>query len=53
MSEQDKQRLENAIWTIFQYQNEIKEMATEIKLDRYELASMLKTLHYVYCNVIK
>ena len=53
MDEFDKKRIENAIWTLLQYQNEIKEMSTEIKLDRYEVASMFKTLHHVYGNVSK
>ena len=51
MDKQDKQRIENAIWTLFQYQDEIKEMSSDIKLDRYEISRLFHTLHYVYGNV--
>ena len=53
MSEHDKRRIEDAIWTLLVYQNDIAEMSSEIKLDRHELDSMFKTLHYVYGNVSK
>lgn len=47
MNESDKQRIENAAWILFQYQNDIENMATEMKLDRYEVEAMFKTLSYI------
>ena len=51
MDNNDKQRVENAIWTLFQYHNEIKEMSTELRIDRYEIGEMFKTLHLIYGRV--
>ena len=53
MNEQDKQRIENAIWTLLQYQDDIENMSAEMKLDRYEVEAMFKTLNYVYANTSK
>lgn len=47
MNESDKRRIENAAWTLFQYQEDIKNMATEMRLDRYEIEAMFKTLCYI------
>jgi len=49
----DKHRIENAIWTLFQYQDDIENMSTEMKLDRYEVEAMFRTLYYVQGNVSK
>jgi len=43
----DQQRIENAIWTLEQYRDEIISRADEIKLNSYELEAMFKTLGYV------
>ena len=53
INEFDKQRIENAIWTLFQYQNDIRNMASEMKLDEHEIGAMFRTLIYVEGNVIK
>ena len=51
MNEHDKRRIEDAIWTLLQYQDDINNMSVEMKLDRCEVESMFKTLNYVYANV--
>ena len=53
MNEFDKQRIENAAWTLFQYQEDIKNMATEMRLDRYEIEVMFKTLCYIQGTMSK
>jgi hypothetical protein len=53
MNEFDKQRIENAAWTLFQYQEDIENMATEMKLDRYEIEVMFKTLCYIQGTMSK
>lgn len=47
MYEADKQRIENAVWTLFQYQQEIEELSSQIKLDKHELEAMFRVLSYV------
>lgn len=47
MTNFDMQRIENAVWTLFQYQEEIEGMAVDMKLDRCELEAMFGTLSYV------
>lgn len=47
MEKFDKQRIENAAWTLFQYQDDIENMAKDMKLDRYEVEAMFRTLNYV------
>ena len=51
MNQLDKQRIENAAWILFQYQDDVENMASELKLDRCELESMFRTLHYVSAAV--
>lgn len=53
MNKFDKQRIENAIWTLLQYQNDIRNMASEIKVDEHEIRAMFRTLLYIECNVTK
>lgn len=47
MDKFDKQRIENAIWTLLQYHDEIVNSSDEMKIDRYEVESMFKTLYHV------
>lgn len=47
MNEFDKQRIENAIWTLEQYRDEIISRSDETKLDSYEIEAMFRTLSYV------
>ena len=49
----DNHRIENAIWVLLQYQDDIENMAEEMKLDRYEVESMFRTLYYVRGNISK
>lgn len=49
----DRLRIENAAWILFQYQDEIINMAEDMKLDRHEVETMFKTLSYVKGNVVK
>ena len=53
MNDFDKQRIENAAWVLFQYQDVIENMATEMKLDRWEVEAMFHTLGYVQGNMSK
>ena len=53
LNEFDKQRIENAIWTLLQYQDDIINMASEIKLDDHEIRAMFRTLSHVEGNVSK
>lgn len=43
----DRQRLENSIWTLFKYRDDIVNSSDEMKLDQYEVEAMFKTLSYV------
>lgn len=47
----DRQRIENAAWVLFQYRDVIVNMAEDMRLDRYEVEAMFKTLSYVKGNV--
>ena len=47
----DRQRIENAAWVLFQYRDNIVNMAEDMRLDRYEIEAMFKTLSYVKGNV--
>lgn len=49
----DEQRIENAVWTLLQYQDDIENMATDMKLNRYEVEAMFNTLSYVHANISK
>ena len=49
----DKQRIENAAWVLFQYQDVIENMAEEMKLDRWEVEAMFRTLSYIQGNMSK
>lgn len=53
MNDFDKQRIENAAWVLFQYQEDIESMAVEMKLDRWEVEAMFETLSYVQGNMKK
>ena len=51
MDKNDKQRIENAIWTLLQYDNEIREMSSDLRIDRYEIGEMFETLHLIYGKI--
>ena len=51
MDKNDKQRIENAIWILLQYDNEIREMSTDLRIDNYEIGEMFETLHLIYGKV--
>lgn len=51
MNISDKQRVENAAWILFQYQDELVNMATDMKLDEYEIEAMFRTLSYIHGNM--
>ena len=43
----DKQRIENSIWVLSNYRDEIVGMSDEMKLNQYEVEAMFKTLSCV------
>lgn len=47
MTEFDIQRIENAAWTLIQYQDDLIGIAADMKLEDYELKAMFKTLYHV------
>lgn len=47
MTNFDIRRIENAVWILFQYQEELENRAGDMKLDRWEVDDMFKTLSYV------
>ena len=47
MTNFDMQRIENAVWTLLQYQDDIISRASDMKLEDYEIKNMFKTLYYV------
>ena len=47
MNNFDIQRVENAVWTLLQYQDDIVSRASDMKLEDYEIKGMFDTLHYV------
>lgn len=47
MDKFDYNRVENAIWTLIQYQDEIMNMHFDLRLDEYEMKSIFKTLYRV------
>ena len=51
MNDNDKRRIEDAIWTLLQYQHEIKEMSPDLKIDQSEIAGMFITMHLVYAKI--
>ena len=48
MDKFDRERIENAAWILFQYRDDIENMAKEMFLDRCEVEAMFKTLSYIH-----
>lgn len=53
LSKLDKQRIENAIWTLMQYRDEIINRANSMKFDEYQFESAFKILGYIQANMEK
>ena len=53
MTNFDKQRIENAVWTLLQYEYELKAFMSELGVEQWDYDKVVNVLEMVQKNVTK